>query len=80
MFCLPAQSSNDVHKAPDCEIKAMCPGTGASAAVSAKWLARKDSKVLAIVGAGNMAEGTIETCNEVFDWDEVRVWSRSAEE
>jgi alanine dehydrogenase len=51
--------------------------TGASAAVSAKWLARPDSKVLAIVGAGHMAEGTIETCNEVFDWDEVRVWSRS---
>ena len=51
--------------------------TGASAAVSAKWLARKDSKVLAIVGAGHMAEGTIETCNEVFEWDEVRVWSRS---
>ena len=51
--------------------------TGASAAVSAKWLARKDSKVLAIVGAGNMAEGAIETCNAVFDWDEVRVWSRS---
>ena len=52
--------------------------TGASAAVSAKWLARKDSKVLAIVGAGHMAEGAIETCNEVFDWDEVRVWSRSS--
>ena len=51
--------------------------TGAAAAASAKWLARKDSKVLAIVGAGHMAEGTIETCNEVFAWDEVRVWSRS---
>ncbi|HEY7538057.1 MAG TPA: hypothetical protein VH721_08700, partial [Gaiellaceae bacterium] len=51
--------------------------TGASAAVSAKWLARPDSKVLAIVGAGHMAEGAIETCNEVFAWDEVRVWSRS---
>jgi alanine dehydrogenase len=51
--------------------------TGASAAVSAKWLARPDSKVLAIVGAGNMAEGAIETCNEVFEWDEVRIWSRS---
>jgi alanine dehydrogenase len=51
--------------------------TGAAAAVSAKWLAREDSKVLAIVGAGHMAEGTLETCNEVFDWDEVRVWSRS---
>jgi alanine dehydrogenase len=51
--------------------------TGASAAVSAKWLARKDSRVLAIVGAGHMAEGTIETCNEMFPWEEVRVWSRS---
>ena len=53
--------------------------TGAAAAVSAKWLAHKDSEVLAIVGAGHMAEGTIETCNEVFDWKEVRVWSRSHE-
>jgi alanine dehydrogenase len=51
--------------------------TGAAAAVSAKWLARKGSKRLAIVGAGHMAEGTLATCNEVFDWDEVRVWSRS---
>jgi alanine dehydrogenase len=53
--------------------------TGAAAAVSAKWLARKDSKILAIVGAGHMAEGTLQTCNEVFPWEEVRVWSRSQE-
>lgn len=51
--------------------------TGASAAVSARWLARPDSKVLAIVGAGHMAEGTLATCNEVFEWEEVRIWSRS---
>ena len=51
--------------------------TGAAAAVSAKWLARKDSRRLAIVGAGHMAEGALATCNEVFRWDEVRVWSRS---
>jgi alanine dehydrogenase len=51
--------------------------TGAAAAVSAKHLARQDSKVLAIVGAGNMAEGTLATCNEVFEWEDVRVWSRS---
>src|SRR5262249_5375888 len=50
--------------------------TGAAAAVSAKWLARKDAKRLAIVGAGHMAEGTLATCNEVFAWQEVRVWSR----
>ena len=51
--------------------------TGASAAVSAKWLARKNSKKLAIVGAGHMAEGTLATCDTVFAWDEVRIWSRS---
>jgi alanine dehydrogenase len=51
--------------------------TGAAAAVSAKHLARKNSKRLAIVGAGHMASGTLATCNEVFKWDEVRVWSRT---
>lgn len=53
--------------------------TGAAAAVSAKWMARKDSRKLAIVGAGHMAEGALATCNEVFPWSEVRVWSRSQE-
>jgi alanine dehydrogenase len=51
--------------------------TGAAGAVSAKWLARKDSKCLAIVGAGHMAAGALATCNEVFKWREVRVWSRT---
>ncbi len=53
--------------------------TGAAGAVSAKWLARKNSTRLAIVGAGNMAEGALATCNEVFPWQDVRVWSRSQE-
>jgi alanine dehydrogenase len=51
--------------------------TGSSAAVSAKWLAREDSKVLALVGAGTVGRGALATCNEVFPWEEVRVWSRS---
>ena len=51
--------------------------TGAAAAVSAKWMARKDSRTLAIVGAGHMAEGALATCNVVFPWSEVRIWSRS---
>ena len=42
-------------------------------------MARKDSRKLAIVGAGHMAEGALATCNEVFPWSEVRVWSRSQE-
>ena len=51
--------------------------TGAAAAVSAKWMARKNSRKLAIAGAGHMAEGVLATCNEVFPWEEVSVWSRS---
>lgn len=51
--------------------------TGAAAAVSAKWLARKNSQTLAIVGAGHMAEGVLATCNEVFAWQDVRIWSRA---
>ena len=53
--------------------------TGASAAVSAKHLAREDSKVLAIVGAGDSARGAMRCCRNVFPWQEVRVWSRSPE-
>ncbi len=51
--------------------------TGSAAAVSTKWMARKNSRVLAIVGAGHMAAGVLATCNEVFRWEDVRVWSRS---
>ncbi|CAB1056995.1 Ornithine cyclodeaminase (EC [Olavius sp. associated proteobacterium Delta 1] len=51
--------------------------TGAAGAVSAKFLARKNSKCLAIVGAGHMAAGALATCNEVFKWQDVRVWSRT---
>lgn len=53
--------------------------TGSAGAVSAKWMARKNSKTLAIVGAGHMAEGALATINEVFDWKDVRIWSRSQE-
>ena len=51
--------------------------TGASAAVSAKWLARKDSTVLAILGTGSVGEGTLATCDTVFEWQDVRIWSRT---
>jgi alanine dehydrogenase len=51
--------------------------TGAAAAVSARWLARKDSTVLAILGTGSVGEGTLATCDAVFDWTDVRVWSRT---
>ena len=51
--------------------------TGASGAVSAKWMAREDSKILALVGAGDVCTGTLRTIAALFDWAEVRVWSRT---
>lgn len=84
-FDLPTVFSILVYTHPETGFPlAICDGsfhtvmrTGAAAAVSAKWMARKDSKRLAIVGAGHMAEGTLATCNEVFRWEDVRVWSRT---
>jgi alanine dehydrogenase len=84
-FDLPTVFSILVYTHPETGFPlAICDGsyhtvmrTGAAAAVSAKWLARKDSKIFAIVGAGHMAEGTLETCKEIYPWEEVRVWSRS---
>jgi alanine dehydrogenase len=86
-FDLPTVFSILVYTHPETGFPlAICDGsyhtvmrTGAASAVSAKWLARKDSKILAIVGAGHMAEGTLETCSVIFPWQEVRVWSRSQE-
>jgi alanine dehydrogenase len=82
---LPAVFSILVYTHPETGFPlAICDGshhtlmrTGASAAVSAKWLARKDSRVLAVVGAGSVGQGTLATCEPVFPWHQVRVWSRS---
>ena len=86
-FDLPTVFSILVYTHPESGFPlAICDGshhtmmrTGSSAAVSAKWLAREDSRVLAIVGAGTVGRGALATCSEVFPWDEVRVWSRSGE-
>ena len=53
--------------------------TGASAAASARWLARRDSKVLAILGSGLVGRGSLATCDTVFAWEDVRIWSRTQE-
>ncbi len=47
--------------------------TGASTAVTANYLARSDSKVLTIFGAGGLGKTHLLCFNEVFDLDEVRV-------
>ena len=47
--------------------------TGASTAVTAKYLSRSDSKVMTIFGAGGLGKTHLLCFNEVFDLDEVRV-------
>ncbi len=47
--------------------------TGAGGAVAAKYLARRDSKVVAMVGAGIQAETQLLGLREVLNLDEVRV-------
>jgi alanine dehydrogenase len=84
-FELPAVFSILVYTHPETGFPlAICDGsyhtlmrTGAAAAVSAKWLARKESRVLAILGTGSVGQGTLATCDSVFEWEEVRIWSRT---
>jgi alanine dehydrogenase len=84
-FDLPTVFSILVYTHPETGFPlAICDGsyhtmlrTGASAAVSVRHLARKGSKVLALVGAGDVGIGSLRTCLAVKDWQEVRVWSRS---
>lgn len=84
-FDLPAVFSILIYTDPETGFPlAICDGshhtlmrTGAAAAVSAKWLARGDSRVLAIAGTGSVGKGTLATCDPVFPWEEVRVWSRT---
>jgi len=54
--------------------------TGAAGAISSKLLARKDSKTVAVFGAGGQARTQIYALCEVMDIKEVRVYSRNKEE
>ena len=49
--------------------------TGAVSAVATKWLARSDSRTLAILGSGVQAQSHLEALRLVRDFQEVRVWS-----
>jgi alanine dehydrogenase len=53
--------------------------TGGTAAVAARALARKDAKVLAILGAGVQGASHLETFPRVRDFKEIRIASRDAE-
>src|SRR3977135_3478167 len=84
---LPAVFSILVYTHPETGFPlAICDGshhtlmrTGASAAVSAKWLARKDSTGLPVPGPGRGAKGALATWDAVFPFSEVRIWSRTSE-
>lgn len=54
--------------------------TGAAGGIAAKYLARKDSKTVGLVGAGAQARTQLMALVEVYrKLEEVRVWSRSKE-
>ena len=54
--------------------------TGAAGSVAAKYLARRNSKIVGLVGAGAQARTQLMALLEVYkELEEVRVWSQTAE-
>lgn len=53
--------------------------TAAVSAVATKAMAAPDAKVLAILGSGTQARSHLEALSLVRDFEEVRIWSRTAE-
>jgi alanine dehydrogenase len=50
--------------------------TGAAGAVAAKYLAREDSKVIAMVGCGEQAKTQAEGLRLIFKIKEIKLWSK----
>ncbi len=68
------------------ELKAVMDGryitelrTAAASAVSVKYLARREAKVLAILGSGVQARSHLDALPLVREFDEIRAWSPAAE-
>ena len=86
-FGLPTVMSTIVYTDPETGYPLMiCDGTyhtnmrtGAAAAVSVKWMARKNSRVAGFVGAGAVAVGTLRALNTLNIFKKVLVWSRRRE-
>src|SRR6267378_1549027 len=53
--------------------------TAAVSAAVTKYLAAPDSRVLALLGSGAQAAAHLEALSQVRHFDEVRVWSRTAD-
>ncbi len=54
--------------------------TGAAGGIAAKYLARKDSKVVGMVGAGAQAKTQLLALNEVMDVEEVKICAKTSSE
>ncbi len=52
--------------------------TAATSAAVAKAVADPDSKVLALVGSGVQAKAHLDALSTIYDFNDVRVWSRTA--
>lgn len=51
--------------------------TAAVSAASARWLAKEDARVMAVIGSGVQARGHIDAMMRVRRLQEIRVWSRT---
>lgn len=51
--------------------------TGAGTALAARHLARQDSKVLAVIGAGRVARNQVEALSTLFDFKKILVFTRT---
>ena len=74
-----------VIDADSAEVVAICEGrtmtayrTAAVSALATKLLARPDSRVLGLIGAGNLAGLHAMAIESLFELDEIVVWSRTA--
>jgi len=54
--------------------------TGAAGAVAAKYLARKDSKILGLTGCGRQARTQLMAISEVFELEKVLVYDKNPEQ
>lgn len=48
--------------------------TGAAGGIAAKYLAKRDSRIIALVGCGIQAQAQLEAINQYFDISLVKVW------
>jgi alanine dehydrogenase len=53
--------------------------TGAASAIAAKYLARKDAKVLGIIGCGRQARTQLLAISELFDLERVKITDKNPE-